>query len=138
QFVRELDRVPTGRQLAAFGEDLTEVGSEDVVRLVARALAERHGDREEDWLTEIRGLYQVYRANVLAAADHRPGIHPGHLLAVACRRTDGDTGVDWTAGWPRYVAGEVSRFEIPGDHYSIVEEPDVAQLADILRPRLCD
>jgi thioesterase domain-containing protein len=67
-----------------------------------------------------------------ASAGYRPEPYPGRLTVftagaseVEDQRRSGDA---WTA-----LAGGVDRHVLPGDHFSLLAEPNVATLATLLR-----
>ncbi|HET7462017.1 MAG TPA: amino acid adenylation domain-containing protein, partial [Longimicrobium sp.] len=74
-------------------------------------------------------LWNVYRANVAAAAAYVPG---GRVSApvLVVRAADGPlAGADPALGWSAAAAGGVRARAVPGDHFSIVREPHVHALA---------
>jgi thioesterase domain-containing protein len=136
RFAAEVGRTEPRGALGLTVEDFAGVtGPDEVAELVAGELAARRGDRTADWIPHVRALYLVFRANVRAATGYRPvpGGYPGDLLSIACQTK---REPDRTLGWTELVAGRTTRHVIPGDHYSIVEPPNVQALADLLLPFL--
>ena len=86
---------------------------------------------------EVRRLLEVLRANLRALHAYLPGSYPG---PVTLFRAAGATAPqpDPTCGWRSLATGGVEVHEVPGDHYSIVREPHVRVLSDLLRTRLDD
>jgi non-ribosomal peptide synthase protein (TIGR01720 family) len=134
-FAAEVGRTEPRGPLELTAEDLAGAGPDGVAELVAGELARRRGDRAADWIPHVHALYLVFRANMRAAAGYRPepGGYPGDLLSIACETK---SAADRTLGWPEFVGGRTARHVIPGDHYSIVEPPNVQALADLLLPHL--
>lgn len=134
-FAAEVGRTEPRGALELTAEDLAGAGPDGVAELVAGELARRRGDRTADWIPHVHALYLVFRAHMRAAAGYvpEPGGYPGDLLCIACETK---TAVDRTVGWPEFVAGHTTRHVIPGDHYSIVEPPNVQALAGLLLPYL--
>jgi amino acid adenylation domain-containing protein len=131
-FAEEVGRTGGDGPIPMSAEDVMDASADDIVALVATALAARHGDEPADWVPEIGNLYRVFRANMLAAAAYRPDRHPGDLLSIVHSRV----GADRTTTWPDFVTGDVTRHEITGDHYSIMAEPHVHRLVEILRKHI--
>jgi thioesterase domain-containing protein len=122
------------RLLAAFASDLIRVlgpsqasgptpdapESFEEVAALAPHLAPDH----------LRVHYRTFRANVLARANYRPGPYAGRALVI--RAADANSAADPTLGWSALVAGEVATHALPGDHYSVMREPAVRELAAMI------
>ncbi|HTU45731.1 MAG TPA: amino acid adenylation domain-containing protein [Bryobacteraceae bacterium] len=52
---------------------------------------------------------------------------------VALFQAEDRPGIDYAPGWTEVVRGEFAAYEVPGDHESSLEEPNVAVLAERLR-----
>jgi thioesterase domain-containing protein len=71
---------------------------------------------------------RVQDACTLAAVSYAPGVYDGKVtLFKASRSEDLHTGARWP--WDKVVKGELETVEVPGGHRTIMEEPDVRQLA---------
>src|SRR5207245_2599891 len=86
-------------------------------------------------VAEARRLLEVLRANLRALHGYLPAGYPG---LVTLFRSAGAAAPppDPTYGWRPLATGGVEVHEVPGDHYSIVREPHVGVLSDLLRARL--
>ncbi|HEV2149654.1 MAG TPA: amino acid adenylation domain-containing protein, partial [Longimicrobiaceae bacterium] len=94
----------------------------------ARAAAVVTEDLE---LARFERLWTVFRANVRAVAAYRPGPCASDLLLVLAE----DRAVPATAesaGWEALTAGTVRSVTVPGDHFNLVQEPHVRELATVL------
>jgi len=73
-------------------------------------------------------------ARVAANIRFRPRPFPGDaVLITAAGRDNGAQLVD---GWRRLIVGALTTVEAPGDHTSMLQEPNVAALAAVLRKYL--
>jgi amino acid adenylation domain-containing protein len=108
--------------------DLGEDGAGALGRLFARA--EARGLVPPDLaLQDAEALFEVFRANFLAVRSFRPRFYPGRLLLVRATQSPADHG--WEG-----LAQEVEIEDVAGDHYSILRNPNVERLADLLKLRL--
>lgn len=58
---------------------------------------------------------------------------PLHARVALFQAEDRPSVVDYAPGWTGVVKGEFATYDVPGDHESSLEEPNVAVLADRLR-----
>ncbi len=86
-------------------------------------------------LARFERLWSVFRANVGAAAAYRPQPCAADLLLVLA-----EEGAALAAGesarWEALTSGSVRSVIIPGDHFSLVREPQVRQVAALLAASL--
>jgi thioesterase domain-containing protein/glycosyltransferase involved in cell wall biosynthesis len=87
-----------------------------------------------------RGL-RVYRAHRLALLGYSPQIYPGRitlfrtaLTPSPARQVPAVDALTW--GWQALTALPVAVHTLPGDHYSLLAEPHVQELAAALRSHL--
>ena len=82
---------------------------------------------------QIGRLWRVFRANVRAVRAYTPRPAAGRTaIFVTLGNPERDSlGAD--LGWGRLVGGALAVSDLPGDHYSLLREPDVESLADALR-----
>ncbi|MET0398827.1 MAG: thioesterase domain-containing protein, partial [Longimicrobiaceae bacterium] len=76
-------------------------------------------------------LYGIFRINLRALYEYRPGSYggPATLLRPASRAITERLLERKTVGWERVVRGGVEVRTVPGDHYTMVREPQAAALA---------
>ncbi|HYH83616.1 MAG TPA: amino acid adenylation domain-containing protein, partial [Longimicrobium sp.] len=87
-----------------------------------------------DWFER---LWTVFRANVAATARYRPDLCASDLLLVQAReRAAAATGE--RARWEALTRGAVRTVTIGGDHFSVVREPHVRELASVLADALAE
>jgi len=93
-------------------------------------------DIDEDRLAH---LHEVFRSNADALQSYRPQRYGGAAVlfwalegAAGRNRLDAARGL----GWESYVGGGVRVNWVPGDHYSMMAEPNVRALAESLNREL--
>ncbi|MCK9395481.1 MAG: amino acid adenylation domain-containing protein [Methylobacter sp.] len=77
---------------------------------------------------QLHRLFKVFEANVQAMDRYIPGQYQGGIKLFYTDRANGDTD----GGWPELIRGGLSIATIPGDHYSILRQPNVQFLTDKL------
>ncbi|HVR96470.1 MAG TPA: amino acid adenylation domain-containing protein, partial [Thermoanaerobaculia bacterium] len=118
-----------------FGVSLPSLpaAAEDALRLLA-AEAERAGllpPGAGDG--EVQRRYKVFRANFRALEGYSGGPCAAPVLLFKAAETDRPEA---DLGWSRLSRGPVEAHELPGDHYTLLQQPHVRTLAALLRERL--
>lgn len=80
-------------------------------------------------------LWGVFRANVAAAAAYRPRPCESDLLLVLARNRAALAGAE-AARWQALTTGRVRTAAVSGDHFTVVREPHVRELAPVLADAL--
>jgi thioesterase domain-containing protein len=80
-------------------------------------------------LAQVRRLVAVLRSNLAAHSRYRPGPYGGRLTLI--RAAQGPLAGEPDLGWERLAAAV--RLEAPGDHVTMLAEPQVRTLARLLR-----
>jgi thioesterase domain-containing protein len=79
--------------------------------------------------SEVAGLFGLFQSNLAALRRYAPQPYPGRLLLVrAAERPDRDP----TLGWGAVAAGGLDAWELPGDHYTLLQVPRAAEVAALL------
>lgn len=87
-------------------------------------------------LSQIRRFFDVFKSNVIAARQYKPNaINVTVKLFKATRRRKG-FAQDRCLGWGAFLRGRVETLETPGDHFTMLREPDVQDLARLLNDSL--
>jgi amino acid adenylation domain-containing protein len=73
-------------------------------------------------------------ANLVARREFRPRPYPGHLTFFQAKQEM--PGNDPTRGWARLARDGVEVYDVPGDHFDMMSEPNVEALAQSLRSAL--
>ena len=111
-------------------------------RAIEHGILPRTGSREL-----VRRLFEVFRGGWRAIARYQPPVcdravtlfRASDPLPDVLRAAHGHAGSlygDPTNGWNRYVTSRLDVIEVPGDHLTMIEEPNVAALASELAERL--
>ncbi len=86
---------------------------------------------------QIHPLVAVVEANLEARREYTPGFYGSEILLLrAAVPAVAPPPDDPTVGWGR-LAAAVEVVTVPGDHYSMLAEPNVRQVARRLAERLC-
>jgi amino acid adenylation domain-containing protein len=95
--------------------------------------AQRAGLLPESFdLPRLRRLWAVFQTGVEALVRYRPRPYPGRITLVRAAETTG--GED--PGWELLAAGGLAVCTVPGDHFTLLCEPNVGRLAEQLRAHL--
>src|SRR6185369_6617328 len=119
----------SGRPVALDPAELSgldsEAGLARVVERVRAAGALPAGLGEE----QIGRLWRVFRANVRAVRAYAPRPYSGEALLFVTQSHPerGTLGAD--LGWGRLVGRGLTACDLPGDHYSLLRDPGVQDLA---------
>ncbi|HEX2187734.1 MAG TPA: amino acid adenylation domain-containing protein [Longimicrobiaceae bacterium] len=83
-------------------------------------------------MARMQHLYGIFRINLQALYDYRPGDFAGRatLLRAGERRLTDKLFGKKLLGWDRVVRGGVEVRTVPGTHFTMVREPNVATLAN--------
>jgi aspartate racemase len=81
-------------------------------------------------------LKRVRKACAEARRNYAPRKYPGSVLLFRAKERPLGTAHDLYLGWDRLAGGGIEVREIPGDHLSIIDEPQVSYLATELRASL--
>ncbi|NES24182.1 MAG: hypothetical protein F6K41_36040 [Symploca sp. SIO3E6] len=80
----------------------------------------------------MENLFEVFQATAIASYNYEARPYPGNIVLFNASQQLIDVGGDRTLGWWDFVAGEITIHEIPGEHFSIIREPQVRVLAERL------
>ncbi len=127
-------------------EQLAAEGSEEAeLCLLQRRLIDCGVLPEEAELSHLRGFIEVYKANL--RADYQPlpepqpiptllvrsaDLQPGQLMDVQARAVRAEADL----GWGRWLSGELDIVEVAGDHLTMLNPPQVGELALVIKDRL--
>ena len=73
--------------------------------------------------------------NDKARSNHQPKFYPGKVILMRTKSSLGGVGCqrDEYLGWKNLVGQEIDIYPVPGHHLSMLEEPNVKQLAEVLK-----
>jgi thioesterase domain-containing protein len=107
---------------------------DEQLRQLNHAFHQAHPEIWEVDETAMRGLFQVYRANLQAIGVYQPEKSiPVPITLVRCRTGASDTAsgepTDPTWGWFSYADGSVDLRWVEGEHESLMREPHIQEVA---------
>ncbi|HYG64199.1 MAG TPA: thioesterase domain-containing protein, partial [Thermoanaerobaculia bacterium] len=130
-FSRDLVRLFGAAQVPAVRLDAADVGGN-----LARVLEVGHRAGvvpESVGLSDLRRLFDIFRANRLALSSYPSLPYSGSLELIRATASMQEVGEDLYQGWSELATGGVTVHDLQGDHYSIVLGDGVEQLAASLR-----
>ena len=79
----------------------------------------------------LQRLFRVYQATISSWLAYRPQLYQGPLALIKASNRDGweDDG-DEAMGWAGLVNGDVMVLTTPGDHYTLMRQPNIRLLAE--------
>jgi amino acid adenylation domain-containing protein len=80
---------------------------------------------------QLRRFYEIYKNNVLAACDYTPQAVPVRGVLFKTRHRPSDADGEMADEWAGLLAG-LSAHEVPGNHYTMMDYPNVVTLATLL------
>jgi NADPH:quinone reductase-like Zn-dependent oxidoreductase/thioesterase domain-containing protein/NAD(P)-dependent dehydrogenase (short-subunit alcohol dehydrogenase family)/acyl carrier protein len=81
----------------------------------------------------IQHRLQTYFINYLAIRNYKPQVYRGLVDLFIASEQLGSIHRDTTLNWKRFFAGGLEMHKIPGNHYTMLEEPNVDTLAEEMR-----
>ena len=117
-------------------DDLRSMGlDKGLDRLLEHARAEKGLWAAIDSV-RIRELFEIFRRNSKSLSEYVPRSYGGHLVYFSSEEKERSDNGDVTRGWKDLCRGSVEVHVIPGDHYSILKEPNVEVLSKRLSESL--
>ena len=86
-------------------------------------------------LEQMQHLVKVFKANTLAMYNYKPKPYAGKITLFSATDKAPELKEDSTHGWGK-LAQEIDTYQLPGDHYSTIKEPNVQILAEYLKNHL--
>ncbi len=127
-FIRDLSGF-VGEELSnGFNEHEELTIEERDLKLLKRA-GEMHFIAPDDRVGRLDKLVSVFRTNLQAMYRYVPHRYDGCITVFRASEQDEQGIEDTTLGWQQYAIGGVESYTIPGNHYEIVTNPQVATLA---------
>jgi thioesterase domain-containing protein len=122
-----------GRDPGVTRERLAELGPDEQIAEVAERLAAVDFLPPGTGEAQLRRVLAVYRANVQALRRYRPGPSPDGLLLIRAEDPLFEALDNEDLGWSEATGGPVDIRTVPGNHLTLLAEPNVRTLAAHLR-----
>jgi thioesterase domain-containing protein len=133
EYLKGLRGVDLGLSLT----DLAGRAADEQIRLFVERIQSAGVMHSEDSFGQIRRLLRVYRTNVKAYREYRPRPYPGRITVLRAvdepSEIPGVSEVPADLGWSAFTPLPVDPRAVPGDHVTILAEPNVRVLAETLR-----
>jgi thioesterase domain-containing protein len=127
--------VPSDR-LAAAPEQLLRARTEEQLEWVLEQARGAQLLPPDVSLTRLRRSFDLYLSTVRAVENYRPPASPIPVALLRAAHAGAGEGPETAAGWSRLATVKLDVQEVPGDHLTMLREPHVSALAEILRERL--
>jgi thioesterase domain-containing protein len=127
--------VPFDR-LAAAPEQLLRAGTEEQLEWVLEQARGAQLLPPDVSPTQLRRSFDLYLSTVRALENYRPPASPVPVALLRAAHAVEGEGPETAAGWSRLSTMKLDVQEVPGDHLTMMREPHVSALAEILRERL--
>ncbi|NES64619.1 MAG: amino acid adenylation domain-containing protein [Okeania sp. SIO2D1] len=130
-FAEEMS-APRGKEVPVSCEQLQQLMPEERLGYVLEQAKIFDLLPEEVRVEDLENLFEVFQATAIASYNYEARPYPGNIVLFNASQQLIDVGGDPTLGWRDFVAGEIEIHEIPGEHFSIIREPQVRVLAEKL------
>jgi acyl transferase domain-containing protein/thioesterase domain-containing protein len=144
-FAWELGRTSRREHTLSF-ETLAKLDPEARLRDMLEQLGERRLAASDAALGDVRRLFELFRANVTALWRYRPGSYDGPMQVLRARDTPGGNLLqalsipflkhvlsaylaDPSFGWRSLCEKRPTVHIVPGNHYTMLDEPHIGTLA---------
>jgi thioesterase domain-containing protein len=87
-------------------------------------------------LRQARGLLKIFKHNVLAIRAYVPQVYTGPVTLFSSAKAASETPRDETMGWRKWVTQAVTVHPVPGNHQTMLRQPNVETLADLMKTHL--
>ena len=129
-----------GSPLDISSEILSQLNQEEQLNYILTAVKQAQILPPDTELKQMKQILKVYQANIQATLDYQASIYPNSVTLLRAENSSSlfsewisDKLPDWinnqTYGWERFSTQPIVCQTIAGDHYSILTEPNVKNLA---------
>jgi len=126
-FARDLGLPVDGLQLST--DELAQLDSDELLSYVLQRAIDAGIIPGDIQLAHARRLFEVFKINVQALQSYRP---EASSTRVTLLKAGEQEVADETMGWGALTSGEIEIHQVPGNHFTIVREPNVRSLAEQL------
>jgi len=112
-------------------DELAKLDAEELLSYTLQRAIEARIVPPNFQLAQAQRLFEVFKANVQAMQSYRPKASSQRVTLIkAADRLTVET--DETMGWGALTSGEIEIHTVSGNHFTIVREPHVKNLAEQL------
>lgn len=108
---------------------------EQVTRLFEQAKLNGIFPREMK-MGQLLALWNVFQGNMMANASYKPKTYSGSVIQLNAREALPEVIQDPSLGWESFVRDHLQTHRISGNHYTIIQSPQVKSLAEKLNTYL--
>jgi thioesterase domain-containing protein len=119
--------------LAGYAEEFRRLAGDERLAFVLERIMAAEDRYARLGAARMRRLFEVFETHTRAARAYRPGPFDGRVALFAASEGGGEAAA---AGWSALAAGGLDFRLMPGDHYTLLERPNVEVLAGELGARL--
>jgi amino acid adenylation domain-containing protein len=122
-------------ELDALEDEIRAFPIDDRLPYLARWLGAHGAESGVQELDGLKPVVEVFRANVTATRRHPLAPYPGRLTLFCAElaRGEGWEKADLPGLWKPFVTGELEVVVVPGTHLTMVNEPNVREVAAALQ-----
>ena len=110
-------------------EDLPQRDLTEQIRYLLEKIKGAHILPSDAGDTQVQRLYQVYRANTLALKQYTPKPVRTPITLFQSIETDQEESARIAAEWTNLTSDSLTLYTLPGDHFTMIENPHVEILA---------
>ena len=139
QFARDLEGL-NGREFTLSLETLRELEPDEQVKHLFEQAKHQAVFSSELEIEQVLSLWQVFQTNIIANYHYQPKVYSGSIILLNASETPAEIPTkvieDPTKGWKSLVRGDIQTCTITGDHYTIIQAPQVKCLTEKLNNHL--
>ena len=122
----------TGKRMALTREDLQNLQLDEQIASVLEQAGEASILAPEMDISYLHRLIHVFKAHALALLSYTPYPYPYPAVLLATEETLAEHACDHSLGWGEFIGSSLDVHFIPGNHYTMMTESYVQQLAKSL------
>jgi thioesterase domain-containing protein len=116
----------------AVDDEAIEAGFNDALAIVLKQMGMSEMSPQEIAPLQYERLFQVYKTNMRAWRQYVPKPYSGRLTLLRADARDAEANEMLAAGWSELTVNALDVVPVPGNHYTMVIEPNIRVLADCL------
>jgi amino acid adenylation domain-containing protein len=134
-FITDLLTELQGVAAAATYETLQHLSLDEQLQYLLTQVQAAHIDPPETEQAYLYHLYAIYSTNIRAIHSYVPRTYAGNITLFRAQEELKNDQRDHILDWHKMTTARVDTYVVPGDHYSILKEPYVQELANKLLTR---